>query len=106
MRRHRAFQPENRHFIGTAYLLAGEFENAVKSFHERIQASPNTDLTRGFLVSALGHLGRVEEARAIREELRGINPKYSFAEHVGRLPLQNKDRALLMDGYAKAGIDD
>ena len=84
-----------RHFIGTAYLLAGEFENAVTSFRERIQASPNTDLTRGFLVSALGHLGRLEEARAVREELLGINSKYSFAEHIGRLPLQDPARELL-----------
>lgn len=96
-----------RHFIGTAYLLAGEFELAVASFHERIEASPTTDLTRGFLISALGHLGRADEARRVREDLREINPDYSFSEHVGRLPFQNpEDEALIREGYVKAGISD
>jgi adenylate cyclase len=96
-----------RHFIGTAYLLAGEFENAVSSFKKRIQASPTTDLSRGLLISALGHLGRLEEAHKVRSDLREINPGYSFQEHVGRLPFQNpEDRELIRQGYAKAGLAD
>jgi len=94
-----------RHFIGTAYLLAEEFENAVASFKERIQASPTTDLSRGLLISALGHLGRNEEARNVRRDLQEINPDYSFSEHIGRLPFKNsEDRELIRMGYAKAGL--
>ena len=34
-----------------------------------------------------------------------INPKYSFAEHVGRLPFRNPaDAERLADGLGKAGI--
>ncbi|SEK02686.1 adenylate cyclase [Cribrihabitans marinus] len=95
------------HFIGTAYLLAGDYENAVKNFEERIQASPTTDLTRGFLVSALGNLGRLDEARAVRRELGAINPRYSFADHLGRLPLKDPTkRDLLRQGYTNAGLAD
>ena len=96
-----------RHFIGTAYLLAGEFEEAVTSFEERIQASPTTDLTRGMLIAALGHLGRVDDAKRVRAELREINPRYSFSEHIKRLPFQSpRDADLLRQGYAKAGLED
>lgn len=96
-----------RHFIGMAYLVTGDFEQAILSFKRRIEASPTTDLSRGFLISALGHVGRVEEARAMRRELREINPKYSFSEHVDRLPLQDLAvKKLLKEGYAKAGLAD
>jgi adenylate cyclase len=89
-----------------AHLLAGDFDTAVLRFKERIEASPTTDLSRGLMISALGHLGRVDEARDVRRELKEINPDYSFVKHVGRLPL--KDRAvleLLLDGYKKAGLE-
>lgn len=95
------------HFMGMAHLLARDFETAVTRFKERIAASPATDLSRGLLISALGHLGRVEEAKKIRRELRETNPAYSFSEHVGRLPL--KDPAvleMLLAGYTKAGLAD
>jgi adenylate cyclase len=95
------------HFIGMAYLVTGEFEHAITNFKKRIEASPTTDLSRGFLVSALGNAGKIEEARAMRAELREIHPKYSFTEHVGRLPLNLPEaKAVLLEGYAKAGISD
>lgn len=94
-----------RHMIGMAYLLAGDFEKAVASFYERIKASPTTDLSRGMLISALGHSGRLAEARAMHRELREINPGYSFQEHVDRLPLQDPAlKRMLEEGYQKAGI--
>jgi pentatricopeptide repeat protein len=50
--------------------------------------TPNTDLSRS-LASALGHLGRIEEARQVWRELKEINPRYSYADHFGRLPFRN-----------------
>ncbi len=109
----RALQLEPRaghlyvHFMGMAHLLAGDFETAVLRFKERIAASPATDLSRGFMISALGHLGRVEEAREVRQKLKEINPGYSFSEHVGRLPLQVPAALnMLLDGYKKADLKD
>ncbi len=93
------------HFKGTAYLLAGETEKAVEAFEERIGRSPNTDLTRGLLISALGHLGDRDRARRIQAELTELNPAYSFAEHIGRLPFSDPaDAKRLLDGYAKAEV--
>jgi adenylate cyclase len=44
--------------------------------------TPTTDLSRAFLASALGHLGRSEEARQIWRELKEINPRYSYLDHI------------------------
>jgi adenylate cyclase len=95
------------HFIGSAHLVAGQYEKAAEAFRTRIRMTPETDLSRGMLVAALGHLGEVDEARRIRAELRKINPKYSFAEHIGRLPFANAaDADRIKEGLAKAGLTD
>ncbi|HEY1453072.1 MAG TPA: adenylate/guanylate cyclase domain-containing protein [Roseiarcus sp.] len=92
-------------FLGSAYLVAGEYETAAATFRERIRLVPKTDLSRAFLAVALGHLGEAEEARRVWGELMEINPKYSFGEHVGRLPFQNQaDVDRLREGLDKAGI--
>ena len=63
---------------------------------------PETDLSRGMLISALGHLGRVDDAPKILAELKRLNPKYSFNAHVGRLPFLNPvDADRIKAGFAK-----
>mgnify|MGYP001324601116 FL=1 len=67
--------------------------------------TPNTDLSRAFLASALGHLGRLEEACQIWRELKQINPRYSYVDHIGRLPFRNSaDADRFTDGLRKAGL--
>ena len=62
-------------------------------------------ISRAFLAVALGHLGEAEEATQVWRELLEINPKYSFAGHVGRLPFRNQaDVDRLAEGLSKAGI--
>jgi adenylate cyclase len=93
------------HFLGSAYLVAGKYKDAAALFQERIRVAPKTDLSRAFLAVALGHLGEGEKARQAWRELMEINPKYSFAEHVGRLPFQHQaDVDRLTEGIRRAGI--
>jgi adenylate cyclase len=57
------------------------------------------------LASALGHLGRVDDARRIWHELKEINPRYSHVDHIGRLPFKNSaDADKFTDGLRKAGL--
>ena len=94
-----------RHFLGTAYFVAGNYETAAAVFKDRIAMTPTTDLSRAFLASALGHLGRAEEARQIWRELKEINPRYSYSDHVGRLPFRNPaDADQFTQGLRKAGL--
>jgi adenylate cyclase len=100
-----AFAQQYLHFLGTAYLIAGKFETAAVVFKQRILLVPETDLSRAFLASALGHLGEAEKARQTWEELMQLNPKYSFAEHVDRLPFKvPADVDRIGEGLAKAGL--
>src|SRR6185436_14248674 len=83
-----AFAQQHLHFLGTAYLIAGRFETAAVVLKQRVLLVPDTDLSRALLAAALGHLGEAEKARQTWQELKKINPKYSFEEHVGRLPFK------------------
>ena len=92
-------QPQHKHFLGAAYFLAGDYEAAAAVFKERIARTPNTDLTRAYLASTLGASGPRDEARAIWRELMEINPKYSYVEHVGRLPFKKpRRRRVIVEG--------
>jgi adenylate cyclase len=95
------------HVQGSAYLAAGKYEAAVASFRERIRLMPGTDLSRGLMVSALGHLGEIDEARRVWAELKALNAKYSYADHLARLPFANPaDAERIKEGFEKAGLSD
>ena len=98
-------QQQHRYFLGTAYFVAGNYETAAAVFKDRIATTPNTDLSRAFLASALGHLSRPEEARRIWRKLKEINPRYSYLDHIGRLPFKNSvDADKFTQGLRKAGL--
>jgi adenylate cyclase len=95
------------HFLGTAYFVAGDYESAARMFKDRIAANPHTDMSRAFLASTLGHLGGAEEARRVWQELKEVNPRYSFADHIGRLPFKDRAHAQrIAEGVRKAGLLD
>src|SRR5215475_13586712 len=105
MRLDPGFSQQYMHFLGSAYLVAGRYEAAAASFRERIRLAPETDLSRGLLISALGHLGQNDEAQRIRAELKQVNPNYSFAGHLSRLPFSNPaDLDRIREGIVKAGL--
>jgi adenylate cyclase len=105
MRLDPAFAHQYLHFLGLAHLLLGKFETAEAELRERVRLVPETDLSRVYLASVLGHLGRAEEAGRVWQELMTINPKYAFEAHVGRLPFRNpRDAAPIREGLRKAGL--
>ena len=105
MRLDPAYQQQYIHFLGTSYFVAGDYETAATLFRDRISISPTTDLSRAFLASTLGHLSQPDEARKIWDELKEINPDYSFAAHIGRLPFKYPaDAEKFTDGLRKSGI--
>lgn len=91
-------------FLGRAYFYAGRYETAVSLFRERILLMPDTDTSRGYLASALGHLGKFEEARQVWSELMAINPNYAIAERLNRTAVQPRQIEMVIDGVRKAGL--
>jgi adenylate cyclase len=70
-------------------------------------AAPHTDLSRAFLASTFGHLGRAEEAHRVWQELKEINPRYSLEDHIARLPFKDPaDAEKIAEGVHKAGLLD
>ena len=105
MRLDPVYSQQYLHLLGVASLLAGKYENAAVLLRQRILLVPRTDFTRAVLVSALGHLGEVDEARRVWRELKEINPQYSFAEHFARQPFKNEEHVQrIAEGLAKAGL--
>ena len=93
------------HHLGVAHTIAGKYEAAAALFKERILLVPETDMTRAYLASVLGHLGATEEARRVWRELKAIKPDYSFAESLGRMPFRNlADVERIAEGLRKAGL--
>ena len=102
-----AYAQQYLHFLGLAYLCSRKYETAVAIFKQRVLLVPETDLSRSFLASALGHLDELDEARRVWAELKAINPKYSFDGHIGRLPFQRpEDVEHIRAGLTKAGLPD
>ena len=105
MRLDPVYRQQYLHLLGVASLLAGKYENATVLLRQRILLVPRTDFTRAVLVSALGHLGEVDEAHRVWRELKEINPQYSFGEHFARQPFKNEeDVQRIAEGLAKAGL--
>ena len=105
MRLDPAFKDQFIHFLGTAYLVAGDYGTAAAQFRERISLNPSTDLSRAFLACALGELGQADEAHRVWDELMEINPDYSFADHIARLPFRDpSDAEKFSDGLRKVGL--
>ncbi|BCH28874.1 guanylyl cyclase [Mesorhizobium sp. L-8-10] len=93
------------HFLGHAYFMKRDYETAARYLRERIRRQPNTDLSRTLLASAYGHLGRIEEARKLWEEVLAVNPGYSLEQKARVLPYKNpSDWDHFVEGLAKAGL--
>lgn len=90
--------------LGMAYFFGRRYETAVALFRERILLMPETDWSRAYLASALGHLGKFEEARQVGAELMAINPKYVMAERLNRRGEQPRQIEMVLDGARKAGL--
>ena len=101
-----AFKSQTLHFLGLALLMSGDFEDAERVLRKRVALTPMTDSSRAYLASVLGHRDKPEEARAVWAELLGINPDYSFAAHMARLPWQGEGQiAHIRAGLDAAGIE-
>jgi adenylate cyclase len=101
-----SYSSNGYHFIGLAHLLAGEDEEAAAMFRKRISIAPRTDLSRVGLACALGHLGRIDEAREAWHEALALNPAYSLEENLKRMPFRPEQVARIREGLAKAGLPD
>ena len=91
--------------VGTAYAVAGRYEEARAPLQRYLSRYPNFLPGHLMLAVVYSELGQAAEARAEAAEVLRINPKFSLEVHKQRAPI--KDQAVLERHIAalrKAGL--
>ncbi len=91
--------------IGTAYAVAGRYEEARAPLQRYLSRYPNILPVHLMLVAVYSELGQVAEARAEAAEVLRLNPKFSLEVHRQRAPI--KDPVVLeriIAALRKAGL--
>jgi TolB-like protein/predicted Zn-dependent protease len=91
--------------VGTAYAVAGRYEEARVPLQRFLSRYPNILHIHLMLAAVYSELGQAAEARAEAAEVLRINPKFSLEVHKQRAPI--KDPAVLERHIAalrKAGL--
>ena len=109
MERAMRLDPSIRHqilqFLGMAHLVLGRFETAALMFQERLLLVWDTDVGRAMLAATLGHLGKVDQARQVWQDMLEINPDFTIERHFERMYFPGySDNGVVAAGLAKAGI--
>lgn len=86
-------------------LMLREYETVALLGRRSLALNPAMSATWKGLLSALGHLGRHEEAAEVLGKLLRIEPGFTLAAAAARSPLRREeDRAIYLDGLRKAGL--
>jgi TolB-like protein len=85
--------------IGTAYFLKHRFDEAAAKLLLSIQDHPGSPASYRYLAACYGHMGRLDEARAIVARLRAITPQVVPSVLPWRRP---EDRELFLSGLRLA----
>ena len=91
--------------LAFAYLLQERFEDAVMWARRSAAGRPNFAAALRSLAAALGHLGRIGEARAVIERLRALAPDETITSFAAWAPFRPSGRLpLILEGLRRAGL--
>jgi TolB-like protein len=91
--------------LATACRLQGRNEGAVTALEEAIRRNPDSLAFHVNLASALGELGRPEEARKPVAAILNINPEFSIANYTAELSYRDPaELKRFEDGLTAAGL--
>ena len=93
--------------LGTAYRLAGNYDEAIAAYDKRRERNPHSTMPYLGLALVYSEVGRDEEARAAASEVLKRNPKFSLNQARNRIPYQDPaevDR--IIAALRKAGLPD
>jgi len=90
--------------VAVGHYFCREYERAVEAAKRVIRSHPDFPLSYRWLAAALGHLGRIKEAKRALEKAIAIGPA-SFDMYVRkRVPwMRPEDHAHMLEGLRKAG---
>src|SRR5262249_20550393 len=95
------------HLLGHAQFLLRQWGPAEDTLRHRIRRNPTTDASRVLLISLLGHVGRVDEARTEWAELLRQHPNFVPTERrKGWMYSHRDDEDFVWEGLRRAGVAD
>ena len=93
--------------ITIPYLLLGDHEKAVEFGRRAVELNPGFSSAYKMYLSALGHLGRTQEANKIRSRLLTLETAFTISDAVERSPFTvPEDLAHYAEGLRRAGLPD
>jgi len=99
--------PPNWYFfsLGNAFLLLGEYNQAVEAYKKALKGSPDLLLAYIGLAASYSAANRAEDARAAASHILRIDPKFSLEAFSGGLPYKNENhKEFWIDSLRKAGL--
>ncbi len=97
--------PPYFHWLGRAYFMTGQYDEAILTFKKILAITPNYLPAHAFLAASYISLGRETEAAAAAEAVLRINPKFCLESYAKTLPYKNKsDIERYMVALRKAGL--
>jgi len=92
-------------FFILIHLLKRDYESAVAVGRAVSEMNPSFSATYKPYLAALGHLGRAQEAAAVRRRLMAIEPDFTVERFITTSPLEREsDRDLFAEGLRLAGV--
>ncbi len=91
--------------LGRAYLLTGQYDEAIDALNERLRRNPNSGEAHVLLAAAYGKLDRGNEAQAALAEFMKPRPYYTLRHYAqGEFYKNSEDLEYVLDGLRKAGL--
>lgn len=97
--------PNSYHWLGRAYFMTGQYQDAISTFRKALRVNPNYLPAHAFLAASYSSLGLEKEATKSMDAVLSINPKFCLESYAKTLPYKNKsDIERYMDALRKAGL--
>jgi adenylate cyclase len=90
--------------MAAAHYLAGRYEEAISSAFSVLRYRPTFNAARRLLISALAQAGRLDEAHAELERLKGYQPDISIAWIEKNVPYTSASMVKYLEGWHKVGL--
>jgi DNA-binding SARP family transcriptional activator/TolB-like protein/cytochrome c-type biogenesis protein CcmH/NrfG len=95
----------NENIYTIAYTFKGDYEQAATVGRRVVKANPNYSAAYKPLITALGHLGRSDEAQPYIRQLLALEPNFTVRRHGEVYPFRrDADRQRYLEGLRRAGV--
>jgi adenylate cyclase len=93
------------HWLGRAYFMTGQYDEAIATLKKILQKNPNYLPAHAFLAACYSSSDRHAEAAAEANEVRRINPKFNLESYAKTMLFKKKaDKERYIAALRKAGL--